>query len=101
VAVNVRRKAGFEPDVRYESSDLILHTRLVEAGHAAAFLPDLAWNGRRPTVPTRPLPRPQAHRDVFTAVRKGHADHPAIQAVRRALGEAAPLPVGPRRDRLQ
>jgi len=91
-AVNVCRKAGFEPDVRYESSDLILHTRLVEAGHAAAFVPDLTWNGRRPTVPTRPLPRTQAHRRIFTAVRKGHADHPAIQAVRRALAAAVPTP---------
>ncbi|MGK5642950.1 LysR substrate-binding domain-containing protein, partial [Streptomyces sp. URMC 126] len=45
------REAGFEPDVRFESSDLLLHLRLVEEGHAAAFLPDLVRNARRPTVP--------------------------------------------------
>jgi DNA-binding transcriptional LysR family regulator len=94
-AVNVCRKAGFEPDVRYESSDLILQTRLVEAGHAAAFLPGLTWNGRRPTVPTRPLPKAQAHRRIFTAVRAGHAGHPAIQALRHALTQAPPRSARP------
>jgi DNA-binding transcriptional LysR family regulator len=89
-AASVCRKAGFEPDVRYESSDLILHTRLVEAGHAAAFLPDLTWNGRRPTVPTRPLPKAQARRRILTAVRQGHTGHPAIQALRHALAQALP-----------
>jgi DNA-binding transcriptional LysR family regulator len=87
-AVTVCRTAGFEPDVRYESSDLILHTRLVEAGHAAAFLPDLVWAGRRPSVPLRPLPRSQNTRRIFTAVRTGHARHPAIAALRTALGHA-------------
>ncbi|MGI5238955.1 LysR family transcriptional regulator [Dactylosporangium sp. CA-139066] len=87
-AVAVCRKAGFEPDVRYETSDLLLQIRLVEAGHAAAFVPDLAWNGRRPTVATRPLPKPQAHRRVLTAVRRGHAEHPSVLAVRRALALA-------------
>jgi DNA-binding transcriptional LysR family regulator len=89
-AVNVCRKAGFEPDVRYQSSDLVLHTRLVEAGHAAAFLPHRVWGGRRPTVPTRPLPKAQAYRRIFTAVRRGHTDHPAVRALRRALADAVP-----------
>ncbi|MGI5175701.1 LysR family transcriptional regulator [Dactylosporangium sp. CA-152071] len=89
-AVAVCRKAGFEPDVRYESSDLLLHVRLVESGHAAAFLPDLTWRGRRPTVATRPLPKPQAHRRISTAVRQGHADHPAIRSLRQALTSALP-----------
>ncbi|MEU8241234.1 LysR substrate-binding domain-containing protein [Actinoplanes missouriensis] len=88
-AAAVCRTAGFEPEVRYETSDLILHLRLVEAGHAAAFLPDLIWNGRRPTVPTRPLPTTQARRRVVTTVRRGHAGHPVIVALRAALAEAA------------
>jgi len=87
-AVTVCRKAGFEPDVRYETSDLLLHIRLVEAGHAAAFVPDLAWNGRRPTVATRPLPKTQAHRRILTAVRHGRAGHPAVRALRAALAAA-------------
>ncbi|MEU4155221.1 LysR substrate-binding domain-containing protein [Actinoplanes sp. NPDC026670] len=84
-AVTVCRKAGFEPDVRYETSDLTLHVRLVEAGHAAAFLPGLVFAGRRSTVATRPLPKLQAHRRILTAVRRGHATHPAIRALRAAL----------------
>ncbi|BAL88737.1 putative LysR-family transcriptional regulator [Actinoplanes missouriensis 431] len=88
-AAAVCRTAGFEPEVRYETSDLILQRRLVEAGHAAAFLPDLIWNGRRPTVPTRPLPTTQARRRVVTTVRRGHAGHPIIVALRAALAEAA------------
>jgi DNA-binding transcriptional LysR family regulator len=93
-AVNACREAGFEPDVRYESSDLVLHTRLVEAGLAAAFLPDLVWDGRRPTVPTRPLPKARAYRRVFTAVRRGRTDDPALEAVRNALLDAVPGAAG-------
>jgi hypothetical protein len=36
------RSAGFEPDVRFESTDLRFHLRLVETGHATALVPDLA-----------------------------------------------------------
>ncbi|MEV6396252.1 LysR substrate-binding domain-containing protein [Streptomyces sp. NPDC051907] len=88
-AMTLCRTAGFEPDVRYESTDLLLHLRLVEQGHAAALLPDLVWSGGRPTVALRPLPRGQGTRRVFTAVRRGRSRHPAIQACRRALREAA------------
>jgi len=36
------RRAGFEPDVRYTSTDLQIHLRLVEHGLAAGLLPDLS-----------------------------------------------------------
>ncbi len=81
-AVAECRAAGFEPDVRYESSDLLLHVRLVETGHAAAFLPDLVWGGRPPSVPVRP---PSAERRIHTVVRRGQAGHPAIRALRQSL----------------
>jgi PAS domain S-box-containing protein len=59
-AMTLCRDAGFEPDVRFETTDLLLHLylhlRLVEQRHAAAFLPDLVWSGRPVTVPLRPLP---------------------------------------------
>ncbi|MEU4497623.1 LysR substrate-binding domain-containing protein [Streptomyces sp. NPDC023998] len=88
-AMTLCRSAGFEPDVRFESTDLLLHLRLVEQGHAAALLPDLVWGGRAPTVPLRLLPRSHASRRLFTAVRRGRSRHPALQACRQALHRAS------------
>ncbi|MFG1998349.1 LysR substrate-binding domain-containing protein [Spirillospora sp. NPDC048911] len=81
------RTAGFEPDVRFESSDLLLHARLVEEGHAVALLPDLVWSGGRPAdgVVLRSLPSDQRRRRLTTAVRRGGGQHPAIRAYRDAL----------------
>jgi DNA-binding transcriptional LysR family regulator len=81
------RTAGFEPDVRYQSSDLLLHVRLVEAGHAVAFLPDLVWNAPSTAV-VRPLPGNPARR-IFTATRAGAGQHPAVRAVRDTLRQVA------------
>ncbi|MER6960139.1 LysR substrate-binding domain-containing protein [Streptomyces sp. NPDC000618] len=90
-AMTLCRTAGFEPDVRFETTDLLLHLRLVERGHAAAFLPDLVWSGKHPTVPLRQLPRGQRARRVFTVVRRGRSGHPAILACRNALSRAVTL----------
>lgn len=78
------RQAGFDPDVRFESMDMLLHVRLVETGHAASLLPDLVWAtrsvaGRLITLPGAPT------RTIFTAVREGAEAHPAIIAFRAAL----------------
>ncbi|MFH9087887.1 LysR substrate-binding domain-containing protein [Streptomyces sp. NPDC017673] len=94
-AVTLCRDAGFEPDVRFETTDLLLHLRLVEQKHAAAFLPGLVWTGQSPTVTLRPLPRGQRTRRVFTVVRRGRGQHPAVLACRKALLRA----VGLRSDR--
>ncbi|MFF3501654.1 LysR substrate-binding domain-containing protein [Streptomyces sp. NPDC003247] len=85
------RNAGFEPDVRFESTDVLLHLRLVERGHAAAVLPDLVRGGRPPSVPVRQLPRGQRSRRVFTVVRRGGSRHPAVLACRDALRHAVVL----------
>ncbi|WP_375791724.1 LysR family transcriptional regulator [Kineococcus radiotolerans] len=82
------RRAGFEPDVRISSPDVLLHVRLVETGHAVALLPDLAWAGRRPALRLVDLPARPARR-LFTRVRRGAAERPAVQAFRQALREAA------------
>lgn len=87
-AMTLCRNAGFEPDIRFETTDLLLHLRLVEQRHAAAFLPDLVWSGQPPTVTLRRLPRGQRARRVFTVVRRGRAEHPAILACRNALHRA-------------
>ncbi|MFF8659068.1 LysR substrate-binding domain-containing protein [Streptomyces huasconensis] len=88
-ATTLCRTAGFEPDVRFDSTDLLLHLRLVEQGHAVAILPDLVWGGREPSVRLVPLPRGRRARRLFTAVRTGRTTHPAILACRRALRQAA------------
>lgn len=87
-AMTLCRNAGFEPDVRFETTDLLLHQRLVEQKHAVAFLPDLVWSGRPPTVTLRQLPRGQRTRRVFTVVRRGGGPHPAVLACRSALRDA-------------
>ncbi|CNF41805.1 putative regulatory protein (LysR family) [Mycobacterium tuberculosis] len=86
-ATRLCREAGFEPDVRFESTDLLLHLRLVERGHAAALLPGLVWAGRPPTVP---MVRPAAGRRMrrlSTASRRGGGEHPAVRAFRAALAD--------------
>ncbi|OLT30414.1 LysR family transcriptional regulator [Actinomadura sp. CNU-125] len=88
-ATRLCRNAGFEPDVRYESTDLLLHLRLVERGHAAALLPDLVWTGGAPAVRLVRLPRGRHVRRLFTATRRGSGAHPAVRAWREAL--ARPL----------
>lgn len=79
------RAAGFEPDVRFESGDLLLQVRLVETGHAVAFLPDLLWTDRSPgPVALHHLPgRPR--RRLFTGVRSGAGGQPRVGAFRGAL----------------
>ncbi|WP_149823066.1 LysR substrate-binding domain-containing protein [Streptomyces tailanensis] len=90
-AMTLCRNAGFEPDVRFETTDLLLHQRLVEQKHAAAFLPDLVWSGQPPTVTLRQLPDGQRTRRIFTVVRQGRNRHPAVLACRDALRRAVTL----------
>ncbi|MEU9484694.1 LysR family transcriptional regulator [Streptomyces decoyicus] len=94
-AMTLCRTADFEPDVRFESTDLLLHLRLVEQGHAAALLPDLVWHGRPATVPLQQLPYGQRARRLFTAIRRGRGHHPAVRACRQALRQAAQAPGPP------
>lgn len=79
------RSGGFEPDVRFESPDLLLAIHLVQTGHAATILPGLLLTAdRRPRMRLTHLPgRP--HRRLTTGVRAGAARHPAVRAFREAL----------------
>jgi DNA-binding transcriptional LysR family regulator len=82
---NLLRSGGFEPDVRFESPDLLLAIHLIETGHAASILPGLLLTAdRRPRMRLAHLPgRP--HRRLTTGVRAGAARHPAVRAFREAL----------------
>ncbi|WP_328875560.1 LysR substrate-binding domain-containing protein [Streptomyces sp. NBC_00287] len=90
-AMTLCRSVGFEPDVRFETTDLLLHQRLVEQKHAAAFLPGLVWSGQPPTITLHRLPRGQRTRRIFTVARRGRSRHPAVQACRDALLHAVTL----------
>ncbi|MCS3842970.1 LysR family transcriptional regulator [Microbacterium sp. AK031] len=81
------RGAGFEPDVRFEATDLIAHTRLVAAGHAVAVLPDLVWTGDRASVRLVELPGSPV-REIFAATRSSSRDNAAVAAVRDAMADA-------------
>ncbi|MDP9830119.1 DNA-binding transcriptional LysR family regulator [Kineosporia succinea] len=82
------RQAGFEPRVRFESPDPVLHAHLVRMGHAVAFIPSLVGAEHLGGTQLVALPGDQ-QRVLFTAVRKGRSKHRAVQAFREALGQAA------------
>lgn len=86
-AVQQCRSAGFEPDVRFEATDLIAHARLVAAGHAVAVLPDLMWTGDRASVRLVELPGSPV-REIFAATRSSSRDSASVAAVRDAMADA-------------
>jgi DNA-binding transcriptional LysR family regulator len=73
------RSAGFEPDVAFDSTDIVTHIRLVETGHAVAILPDLVWPDRPPQG------RELGHRRIYTCAREGTRQRPGVVAVRAGL----------------
>ena len=89
-ATQLCRSAGFEPDVRFETADLIAHIRLIESGNAVGILPDLIWAGETPTVRGVELPGSPL-RTVFSSARRSSASRPGVLAVRDALARAALL----------
>lgn len=90
------RRLGFEPDIRYESDDLLVHLELIQRGLAAGMLPALL--AARAGDGLRWLPAGAA-RTVLTLTRRGSERLPAIRRVRselraafRAASEAADGP---------
>ena len=84
-ATAVCRAAGFEPDIRYQSTDLLLHLRLVRTGHAVAILPALLPSD--PAIHLSDLPGSPARR-IYAATRRGASQQPALAAVSQALATA-------------
>ena len=87
-ALALCRSAGFEPDVRFISADLLTQIRLVESGHALAFIPDLTWRSQRVIAALHAIPGREQARRISTVTRRGGAAHPAVRAVRTALHDA-------------
>lgn len=87
------RRAGFEPAVHTESSDIVLLVRLVSLGLASALVPRLSLQAAAAstgtdsgTITTSRLPEP-ASRRLSTAIRRGSARTPRIIALRAALAD--------------
>lgn len=79
------RGAGFEPRVRFESSDVMLHLRLVAAGLGLALVPGLALDAANTAgVTAHELPG-QPERRIAIAIRSGSGRSPAIAAVREEI----------------
>lgn len=87
-ALSQCRQAGFEPDIRYVSNDLLMHVRFVESCHAVAFMPGLLWESVSRTVPSVSL-RGDPARRVLTAVREGAQSRPDVRAFRSELRKVA------------
>jgi DNA-binding transcriptional LysR family regulator len=68
---------------------MFVHERLVRAGHAVAFLPDLVWAATRPTIRLHKLSH-SGYRDIVCSVRAGTSDHPSVNAVTDALRAVCP-----------
>ena len=85
------RRAGFEPRVAFETSDVILQVRLVSLGLADALVPDLALRGAEGLVNTSAIVRSELpgrpQRTISTAVRSGSSRTPSIAALRAALSD--------------
>lgn len=82
------RTAGFEPDVRWETDDMLLLSRAVAAGHGVAVLPRrsvLDADGVR----VQALPDPAPTRRLLSVARPVVAARPANAAVLSALVSAA------------
>lgn len=77
------RKRGFEPDIRFETPDLLAHIALVSAGHAVAILPDLFTSRHRDQVRLSPLPG--ASRVIYMAMLDSRAETPSLRLIRDEL----------------
>ncbi|ASR35782.1 hypothetical protein BAY61_13080 [Prauserella marina] len=80
------RTAGFEPDVQFESHDLMLHQSAVRAGLAHSFLPALAVSDAagRAGIRLEPLAGDPA-RSVLLASSTSTANDPVVAAVSELL----------------
>ncbi|WP_426243394.1 LysR family transcriptional regulator [Nocardioides sp. LHG3406-4] len=76
------RRLGFEPDVRYESDDLLVHLELIQHGRAAGLLPALAVVRGAPGLHLTPA---GSARTLLTLSRVGSEHSPAVRVVRDAL----------------
>ena len=84
-----RSLGGYEPDVRHNVDDVRLILSLVAGHGAVGLVPALGLHNEIEGFVWRPPAEGPLERRIFTAVRRGTADRPALQVVRDALAEQA------------
>ena len=89
VARACRSIGGFEPDVRHQANDIRLFFEVVAAEQAVALLPAMGRGLVRENVTLHAVAEQPLDRRIFTAVRAGTADRPALRALRAALSDRA------------
>ena len=82
------RGLGFEPRVRWETDDMLLLVRAVQAGHGIAVLPRLAVAENVAEVALNPLAGPELNRRLLALTRTSSQDRPVIRAVLDRLAGA-------------
>lgn len=81
------QRHGFEPNVAYESADLLFHLRMVQAGLAAAFLPDLLVRDAGVSPAPTTLLDTHQQRHISLVCRSGAERRPSVVACRDAFIE--------------
>lgn len=83
------RAAGFEPDVRWESDDMLVLAHAVRAGHGVSVIPRLSV-GRAPEgIRVGELRAPGIHRRLIAVARTSTLARPVVAEVLDALTSAA------------
>ncbi len=83
------RAEGFEPQVRWETDDMLLLVRAVAAGHGVAVLPRLAVADGVADVLVRPLSLPSMGRRLLALTRTSSQERPVVRAVLTELVQTA------------
>lgn len=89
------RGVGFEPRAHFDTLNPLLQAQLVRTGHAVAFIPALIAVQHLEGTRLVGLPG-DPRRTLYTAVRSGRAQHPAVLACRAAFAESAARERAPR-----
>lgn len=85
--VELCRRAGYEPRVNAACRSFEVVSAMVAAGCSVSLIPALRSIAPRSGLVTRPL-KPEVRRRILLAHRRGQREHPAIEAMLRALRPA-------------
>ena len=83
------RAEGFQPRVRWETDDMLLLVRAVQAGHGIAVLPRLAVADTAASLELHPLRQPKLQRRLIAVARASALGRPVVGTVFDAVVAAA------------